>query len=74
MPDRQRIYYTFDSAESYMHLQDQVVKIIQEDTGKEFWICNRALPPSCYPPPLTTDTIDKLKELDGVKVGNLDED
>ncbi|KAE8312529.1 hypothetical protein BDV41DRAFT_577717 [Aspergillus transmontanensis] len=40
------------------------MKKYEKATGTEQWICNRAVPPACYPPPISTETIDKIKKLD----------
>ncbi|PYI12866.1 hypothetical protein BO99DRAFT_448062 [Aspergillus violaceofuscus CBS 115571] len=63
MVDKKRIYYTYKSIEAYDKYDDDVRKIIQDDTDQDIWICNRALPPTCYPPPLSEECIKKLKEL-----------
>ncbi|OOF96541.1 hypothetical protein ASPCADRAFT_206712 [Aspergillus carbonarius ITEM 5010] len=70
MSERKTIYYTFDSPESWQKHNRTVTEIIQGDAGIDNWICNRALPPACHPPPLTTAAIEKLKTLDGVIVSD----
>ncbi|PWY83838.1 hypothetical protein BO94DRAFT_586887 [Aspergillus sclerotioniger CBS 115572] len=74
MSERKRIYYTYKTIEAYEKYDDQVRKIITEDTKREVWICNRALPPTCYPPEVSPDTIKKLKDLsDDIVVKELEE-
>ncbi|KAH8435149.1 uncharacterized protein LDX57_012778 [Aspergillus melleus] len=75
MSERKRIYYTYKTIEAWEQHDAAVRKIIQDDTGTDVWVCNRALPPTCYPPPVTTDAIDKIKKLDeDIVVGEIDAD
>ncbi|KAE8356080.1 hypothetical protein BDV28DRAFT_145579 [Aspergillus coremiiformis] len=75
MSDRKRVYYTYKTIEAWEKHDEKVREIIKEDTGVENWICNRALPPTCYPPPLSSEVIEKIKNLDGdIVVGDLDAD
>ncbi|KAJ6440043.1 1,3-beta-glucan synthase component GLS2 [Purpureocillium lavendulum] len=66
--DLHRVTYTFKDAEVFFDVGAKVDKIIREATGQQYWICNRALPPTCYPPPLETDVIEELEDLPGVIV------
>ncbi|KAJ5450270.1 uncharacterized protein N7458_006719 [Penicillium daleae] len=59
MADRE----TYKTIEAWQELDDKVGKIIQDDTGKEIWIANRALPPTGYLPAMTPDSIEKIKNL-----------
>ncbi|KAE8152101.1 hypothetical protein BDV25DRAFT_138265 [Aspergillus avenaceus] len=74
MSERKRIYYSFKTIEAYQAVGEELRQIIEKDTGSEAWICNRALPPTCYPPPMTEGAIEELKKLDGVVVGYIDDD
>ncbi|KAF4987435.1 hypothetical protein FDECE_15425 [Fusarium decemcellulare] len=49
-----------------------MARIIQKDTGEDVWVENMSLPPIGYPPPLTTESIEKLKGLEGVTVDEID--
>ncbi|KAE8372166.1 hypothetical protein BDV26DRAFT_298116 [Aspergillus bertholletiae] len=75
MSGRKRILYTYKRIEVWEEYDEQARSIIQEDTSTENWICNRALPPTCYPPPLTVESIEKLKNLtNGIVVEEIEED
>ncbi|KAB8220919.1 hypothetical protein BDV33DRAFT_85295 [Aspergillus novoparasiticus] len=74
MSDRKQIRYTYECIEAYEENDEKVRAIITEDTGSDNWICTRSLPPICYPPPLTTGAIQKLKDLQGVAVSEIDEE
>ncbi|PYI03595.1 hypothetical protein BO78DRAFT_421504 [Aspergillus sclerotiicarbonarius CBS 121057] len=73
--EQKKIYYTYKSIEAWEEYDEKVRKIIAEDTGRENWICNRALPPTCYPPEVNSETIKKLKDLsDDIVVGEIGKD
>ncbi|RAH67135.1 uncharacterized protein BO66DRAFT_441331 [Aspergillus aculeatinus CBS 121060] len=63
MADKKRVYYSYKSIEAYNEYDDEVRRIIQYDTDQDMWSCNRALPPTCYPPPLSEECIRRVKEL-----------
>ncbi|PYI00043.1 hypothetical protein BO71DRAFT_478905 [Aspergillus ellipticus CBS 707.79] len=63
MSERVKIYYTYKTIEAFEKFKDQVTEIDKADTGMEVWICNLALPPTSYPPPVTQEAIQKLKAL-----------
>ncbi|KAM5347473.1 hypothetical protein ACJ41O_010478 [Fusarium nematophilum] len=63
MADRKRIFYTYKTIEEWEKSDEEVTKIVQADTGVENWIANRALPPTAYPPPISTEAIEKIKKL-----------
>ncbi|KAM4066642.1 hypothetical protein HRG_000721 [Hirsutella rhossiliensis] len=73
MGDRKKIYYTFKGVEEWEQNNKKVDEIVKADTDAEHWACNKALPPTCYPPAMSIEAIDKLKQLDGVVVGEIDE-
>ncbi|KAB8262140.1 hypothetical protein BDV32DRAFT_147791 [Aspergillus pseudonomiae] len=64
MSEQKRIFYTYKTMEAWEKHDQNVRKFIQEESGQDSWICNRALPPACYPLLISTDTIDKIKKLD----------
>ncbi|PLB48919.1 hypothetical protein P170DRAFT_509585 [Aspergillus steynii IBT 23096] len=69
-----RIYYTYKTIEAWETHDEEVRKIITEDTKTDNWICNRALPPTCYPPPLSAEAIEKIKKLsDDIVVGEIED-
>ncbi|RAH64430.1 uncharacterized protein BO66DRAFT_475788 [Aspergillus aculeatinus CBS 121060] len=74
MSDRKRVYYTWKTIEAWESNDKQATEIIKADTKQDVWICNRALPPTCYPPPMTTEGIDKLKALDDIVVQEIEEE
>ncbi|KPM41427.1 hypothetical protein AK830_g5151 [Neonectria ditissima] len=74
MADRKKVSYTFKQLEDWQKHNQTVILIVKEDTGVEHWISNRSLPPTSFPPPLSLEGIDKLKELDGVVVEDIPED
>ncbi|KAJ3539376.1 hypothetical protein NM208_g5517 [Fusarium decemcellulare] len=72
MTDRKKIRYFYRGVEEYEKQEGQVKEIIQKDTGEHVWMENMSLPPIGYPPPLTTESIEKLKGLEGVMVDEVD--
>ncbi|CEO59044.1 hypothetical protein PMG11_03733 [Penicillium brasilianum] len=63
MAERKRIHFTYQTVEGYSEFDRTVRQIISEDTGQESWIATRSLPPTNYPPPLTPNSIDRIKNL-----------
>ncbi|KAL5593437.1 hypothetical protein FOBRF1_012539 [Fusarium oxysporum] len=74
MADKMKIRYTYLGYDAWQASESQLKKLIQDDTGVEFWIETRSIPPMGIPPPVTKDCIEKLKGLDGVKVDEIEED
>ncbi|KAH7136864.1 hypothetical protein B0J13DRAFT_560166 [Dactylonectria estremocensis] len=74
MADRVRIRYTFKGIEQFEEFVEPLRKIIEEDSGQEQWIETRSLPPIGFPPPLSTEAVEKLKKLAGVNVEELQDD
>ncbi|KAF7587726.1 hypothetical protein BBP40_006833 [Aspergillus hancockii] len=72
MSERKRIRYAYEF-EAYQQYDEQVTEIIKADTGEEVWVSTRSYPPICFPPPLTTEAIDRLKTLEGVQITELEE-
>ena len=68
MANRKSVTYTFQGTDEYEKQNSTVTSIVKEDTGVEYWRMNRMLPPTAHPPPLTIGAIDKLKNLEGVIV------
>ncbi|KAF9777100.1 hypothetical protein IL306_004612 [Fusarium sp. DS 682] len=68
MADRKAIFYEFEKLEDYQQRNETVVGIVKKDTGAESWRQTRTIPPTSYPPPMTLDAIEKLKEIKGVIV------
>ncbi|GJN75017.1 hypothetical protein VFPFJ_10830 [Purpureocillium lilacinum] len=66
--DKHLISYSFKDGQAFLDIDQEVRRIIKQATGTEYWVCNRAFPPTCYPPPLETDDIEKLEALEGVVV------
>ncbi|KAF4958726.1 hypothetical protein FSARC_10951 [Fusarium sarcochroum] len=69
-----RIRYCFSSIEEYESSNLSLREIIKADTGEEFWIETRSLPPIGYPPPLHAESVGKLKGLEGVQIAELKDD
>ncbi|UPL00488.1 hypothetical protein LCI18_011422 [Fusarium solani-melongenae] len=74
MADRKSITYTFELMDDYKESNQTVTDIVKEDTGAENWKSTRTMIPTCYPPPMTLQAIDKLKEIKGVVVEDLAEE
>ncbi|WAO90002.1 Hypothetical protein NCS54_00740800 [Fusarium falciforme] len=74
MADRKSITYTFELMDDYKQSNDTVTNIVKEDTGAEHWKSTRTMIPTCYPPPMTLQAIEKLKEIKGVVVEDLPEE
>ncbi|KAH7141752.1 hypothetical protein EDB81DRAFT_884816 [Dactylonectria macrodidyma] len=68
MTDRKSVSYTFERPEDFEHSNQPAIDIVVDDTGAKHWMSNRAMPPTSYPPPLTPDAIEKLKNMKGVIV------
>ncbi|KAJ4249122.1 hypothetical protein NW762_012456 [Fusarium torreyae] len=68
MADRKAIVYDFEKLEDYQLKNETVLEIIKKDTGADFWKQTRTIPPTSYPPPMTLEAIDQLKEVKGVIV------
>ncbi|KAN0081845.1 hypothetical protein V8E54_003143 [Elaphomyces granulatus] len=66
--ERKKITYTFVDGDTYFKHDAEVIGIIEEDTGINFWVCTASLPPICLPPPLTIPAIKKLHQIEGVIV------
>ncbi|PTD08980.1 hypothetical protein FCULG_00011132 [Fusarium culmorum] len=49
-------------------------RLVKEDTGAERWRSTRTMPPTYYPPPMTQQAIDKLKEFKGAVVKDISEE
>ncbi|KAJ3525335.1 hypothetical protein NM208_g11686 [Fusarium decemcellulare] len=71
MGDRVTIQYSFGSAEEWQESKGPLKEIIQQDTGAEVWVETRSMPPIGSPPPVTRETVEKLKALPGVNVTEL---
>ncbi|KAH6884111.1 hypothetical protein B0T10DRAFT_579446 [Thelonectria olida] len=74
MADRVRIRYTFKGIDEYDGLNEVLRQIIQQDTGADFWLETPSMPPMGFPPPLSTEGVDRLKSLEGVNVEKLPQD
>ncbi|KAM0244700.1 hypothetical protein ACHAP5_006043 [Fusarium lateritium] len=74
MSDTVKIRYRYESIEQWEAVQEQLRELIKQDTGEEFWIETKSLPPFGMPPPVTKDCVEKLRQLDGVVVDEVDED
>ncbi|KJZ71864.1 hypothetical protein HIM_08709 [Hirsutella minnesotensis 3608] len=68
MGDRKTITYTFGGPEALSQYEEMVQKIVREDTGAFVWPATTTLLPKNFPPPVTEETIVKLRELHGVVV------
>ncbi|KAF5987264.1 succinyl-:3-ketoacid-coenzyme A mitochondrial precursor [Fusarium coicis] len=68
MADRKAIIYDFEKLEDYQQRNETVLDIVKKDTGADFWRQTRTIPPTSYPPPMTLEAIEKLKEVKGVIV------
>ncbi|KAI8725598.1 hypothetical protein NCS52_00131300 [Fusarium sp. LHS14.1] len=73
MTDRKSITYTFELMEQYKDSNQTATDIVKGDTGAEHWKATRTMIPTYYPPPMTLQAIDKLKEIKGVVVEDLPE-
>ncbi|KAF5565871.1 succinyl-:3-ketoacid-coenzyme A mitochondrial precursor [Fusarium napiforme] len=62
------IIYDFEKLEDYQQRNETVLDIVKKDTGVDFWKQTRTIPPTSYPPPMTLEAIEKLKEVKGVIV------
>ncbi|KAF4433759.1 Succinyl- :3-ketoacid-coenzyme A transferase 1 mitochondrial [Fusarium acutatum] len=51
MADKTKIRYTYRGYEAWQASEPQLKKLIQDDTGVEFWIETRSIPPMGIPPP-----------------------
>ncbi|KAF5599169.1 succinyl-:3-ketoacid-coenzyme A transferase mitochondrial precursor [Fusarium pseudocircinatum] len=51
MGDKTKIRYTYRGYEAWQASEPQLKKLIQDDTGVEFWIETRSIPPMGIPPP-----------------------
>ncbi|SCO39794.1 probable succinyl-CoA:3-ketoacid-coenzyme A transferase, mitochondrial precursor [Fusarium fujikuroi] len=67
MADKTKIRYTYRGYDAWQASEAQLKKLIQDDTGVEFWIETRSIPPMGISPPVTKDCVEKLKGLDGVE-------
>ncbi|KAL9564899.1 hypothetical protein ACKAV7_011351 [Fusarium commune] len=74
MADKTKIRYTYLGYDEWQASESQLKKLIQDDTGIEYWIETRSIPPMGLPPPVTKDCIEKLKGLSGVKVDEMEQD
>ncbi|SPJ76026.1 uncharacterized protein FTOL_05757 [Fusarium torulosum] len=74
MADRKSITYTFDKLEDWQEALQATNDIVTEDTGAKFWKSTRSMPPTCFPPPMTQQAIEKLKEFKGLVVEELPEE
>ncbi|KAK7414930.1 hypothetical protein QQX98_006255 [Neonectria punicea] len=74
MAGRVRIRYSYKGIDEFEQFQGTLRQIITEDSGSENWIETRSLPPIGFPPPLSAESVEKLKGLDGVNVEELPED
>lgn len=68
------VAYFYDNTEMWLLQHDDVHRIVEEDTGADDWAAQDSTPPIGYPPPLSTEVIEKLKRLDGVLVKYVDDD
>ncbi|KAJ4012616.1 hypothetical protein NW752_008327 [Fusarium irregulare] len=73
MAERKEITYFFDKVEDWQAALKPSEELIKEDTGVERWRSTRTMPPTYYPPPMTQQAIEKLKEFKGVTVKDLSE-
>ncbi|KAI6756155.1 hypothetical protein HG530_011891 [Fusarium avenaceum] len=64
----------FEGIEQWHEVQQQLRELIQKDTGEEYWIETRSLPPIGMPPPLTKECFEKVKKLGGVVVDEINDD
>ncbi|KAF5571401.1 succinyl-:3-ketoacid-coenzyme A transferase mitochondrial precursor, partial [Fusarium phyllophilum] len=55
MGDKTKIRYTYRGYEAWQASEPQLKKLIQDDTGVEFWIETRSIPPMGIPPYVTID-------------------
>ncbi|KAB8238751.1 hypothetical protein ETB97_009876 [Aspergillus alliaceus] len=60
--------------EAFNQYDDEVTKVIKEDTGTDEFIAQPSYPPIYHPPPLTTEAINMLKSFTGVEVVILDDE
>ncbi|KAF4337972.1 succinyl-:3-ketoacid-coenzyme A transferase mitochondrial precursor [Fusarium beomiforme] len=74
MADKMKIRYTYQGVEAWEESERDLKKLIQDDTGVEFWIETRSIPPMGIPPPVTKDCVEKLKGLNGVQTNEIEED
>ncbi|KAF5534646.1 succinyl-:3-ketoacid-coenzyme A transferase mitochondrial precursor [Fusarium napiforme] len=51
MGDKTKIRYTYRGYDAWQASEPQLKKLIQDDTGVEFWIETRSIPPMGIPPP-----------------------
>ncbi|KAL6914786.1 hypothetical protein FSST1_012546 [Fusarium sambucinum] len=73
MAERKEITYAFDTVDDWQASQKASEELVKEDTGAENWRSTRTMPPTYYPPPMTQQAIDKLKEFKGAVVNDLSE-
>ncbi|RMJ20127.1 hypothetical protein CDV36_000213 [Fusarium kuroshium] len=74
MADRKSITYTFDLMDDYKLSNDTATNIVKEDTGAEHWKATRTMIPTYFPPPMTLQAIEKLKEIKGLVVDDVPEE
>ncbi|KAH7263689.1 hypothetical protein BKA59DRAFT_541089 [Fusarium tricinctum] len=74
MSDKIRIRYNFRGIEAWEVYQQQLRELIQQDTGEEYWIETKSLPPIGIPPPVTKECLEKIKKLEGVVVNEINDD
>ncbi|KAF9774747.1 hypothetical protein IL306_007220 [Fusarium sp. DS 682] len=74
MADKTKIRYTYQGYEEWQQSEKELKKLISDDTGVEFWIETRSIPPMGIPPPVSKDCIEKLKGLNGVEINEIEED
>ncbi|KAM0224215.1 hypothetical protein ACHAQD_002600 [Fusarium lateritium] len=74
MADRKSITYTFDKLEDWQESLEATNNLVTEDTGAKSWKSTRSMPPTCFPPPMTQQAIEKLKEFKGLVVEDLPEE
>ncbi|PYI33814.1 hypothetical protein BP00DRAFT_423658 [Aspergillus indologenus CBS 114.80] len=69
-----RVVIRFKSIEGFRKNNEQVLKIIKDDTGADNFLAQPSYPPAYLPPPLSQEAIDQLKALDDVDVQIIPED
>ncbi|VTO91870.1 unnamed protein product [Fusarium graminearum] len=74
MSERKEITYAFDTVDDWQASLKASEELVKEDTGAERWRSTRTMPPTYYPPPMTQQAIDKLKEFKGAVVKDISEE
>ncbi|PYI15994.1 hypothetical protein BO86DRAFT_385448 [Aspergillus japonicus CBS 114.51] len=73
MATKSRVAIRFTSIDNWQEKDEEILKIIKDDTGTDGFPVVKTVPPLYLPPALSQKAIDKLKALDGISVEVIEE-